>query len=200
MIGKKGKKRGVAKAGISVKRSRSRTKNEAMIARSSGRELNRQQFSGKSLHQYGSKGNLHQKSIDSNKEEQEPEKDARKVPILLREPGNTFQDEEDSEDELEKEELRVSQLIFSKNTGLQLSQQLKQSELEHAARIKSPSSSEDEEDGGYLISKALDSVTKSTNKNLIESMGNSGEGFAVKKSKKADYDTSSKGSGSNRKR
>ena len=52
----------------------------------------------------------------------EPEKDARKVPILLREPGNTFQDEEDTDDEIDKEELRVSQLIFSHEKGLVLSQ------------------------------------------------------------------------------
>ena len=102
---------------------------------------------------------------------------------MLREPGNTFQDEEYSEeDELEKEELRVSQLIFSKNTGLQLSQQLKQSELDHAMaagsqQLRSPSSSEgdEEHDGGYLMSKALDSLTKSTNKNLIESQ----DGFSA---------------------
>ena len=64
-----------------------------------------------------------------------------------------------------------------------------------AANRGGASSSEDEENNEYLISKALDSVTKSTNKNLIESMNHTGEGFA-RKSKKNDYDTSSKGSGS----
>ena len=54
---KKGKKKG-AKVGA-VKRSRSRTKNEAITARNSGRQLHRVHASGKSLDAYGSKGHLH---------------------------------------------------------------------------------------------------------------------------------------------
>lgn len=64
--------------------------------------------------------------------------------------------------------------------------------------VKIPSSSEDEDESGYLISKALDSVTKSTNKNLIESFNHTGEGF--NKKVKKDQDSSRKSDGSNPKR
>ena len=47
-----------------------------------------------------------------------PSSPSKKVPILLREPGATFQDEFDSDDEAEDEELRVSQLVFSQNHGV----------------------------------------------------------------------------------
>ena len=43
--------------------------------------------------------------------------------------------------------------------------------------VKIPSSSEDEDESGYLISRALESVTKSTNKNLINSLNHTGEDF-----------------------
>ena len=66
--------------------------------------------------------------------------------------------------------------------------------------MKSPSSSEDEDNDGYLISKALDSVTKSKHSNVIKSLNRTGESFNNRKSSKKDYDTSSKGSNSNRKR
>ena len=55
--GKKGKKKGFKGGRPPVGRTSSRTKNEALIARSSGRELNRNQQSAKSLH--ASKGNIH---------------------------------------------------------------------------------------------------------------------------------------------
>ena len=49
-----------------------------------------------------------------------PNSSKKKIPIVLREPGNTFQDEMDSDSE-EANELRVSQIVFSKDQGELLS-------------------------------------------------------------------------------
>ena len=95
------------------------------------------------------------------------------MPIVLREAGNTFQEDlEDTEEE--EEELRVSQLVFSDTKGLQLSQQLKDND-----DLARGSSSEDGQE--YLVSKELGSVAKQDNKNAT--MQKTGDNFAKRSSK-----------------